>query len=311
MSPKWTLDVGITLFSLLLWPVLGSQNRRLNERPRGCHRVLLVSWCSVLAPHLFSLTFGFLVHGQIAVFESESESVGCSVMSESLQPHGLYNLLGSSVHGILQVRMLEWVAVPFSRRSYQLRDWTWVSCIGRWILYHLSHQESFERPLFKNDQYLVGSKQTFHWLFQVNGKQMWENGSQSSHCWQEGELECRHKAPQSRVTEQTGSGSRPRRAGGGEAASWALWPKSCLSHPLFKVLGCYDRFDDQDGKVGKKAVCSTQLRRGPQAGVETRCWGEVSPVCSRSHQPAAQTAHPSRAWLQTHTPAVRSWLLTI
>ena len=122
MSPKWTLDVGITLFSLLLWPVLGSQNRRLNERPRGCHRVLLVSWCSVLAPHLFSLTFGFLVHGQIAVFESESESVGCSVMSESLQPHGLYNLLGSSVHGILQVRMLEWVAVPFSRRSYQLRD---------------------------------------------------------------------------------------------------------------------------------------------------------------------------------------------
>ena len=72
----------------------------------GCHRVLLVSWCSVLAPHLLSLTFGFLVHRQIAVFESES--VGCSVMSDSLQPHGLYNLPGSSVHGILQARMLEW-----------------------------------------------------------------------------------------------------------------------------------------------------------------------------------------------------------
>ena len=28
------------------------------------------------------------------------------------------------VHGILQARILEWVAVPFSRGSYQLNDWT-------------------------------------------------------------------------------------------------------------------------------------------------------------------------------------------
>ena len=30
----------------------------------------------------------------------------------SLQPHGLYSLPGSFVHGILQERILEWVAVP-------------------------------------------------------------------------------------------------------------------------------------------------------------------------------------------------------
>ena len=36
-------------------------------------------------------------------------------MSDSLQPHGLYSLLGSSVHGILRVRILEWVAIPCSR----------------------------------------------------------------------------------------------------------------------------------------------------------------------------------------------------
>ena len=48
---------------------------------------------------------------------------------------------GSSVHGILQARTLEWIAIPFSRRSSQPRDQTQVSCIGRWILYHLSHQE--------------------------------------------------------------------------------------------------------------------------------------------------------------------------
>ena len=37
-------------------------------------------------------------------------------------------LPGSSVHGILQARILEWVAIPFSRRSSWLRDWTRVSC---------------------------------------------------------------------------------------------------------------------------------------------------------------------------------------
>ena len=37
---------------------------------------------------------------------------------------------GSSVHGILQARVLEWVAMPFSRGSSQLRDRTQVSCIA-------------------------------------------------------------------------------------------------------------------------------------------------------------------------------------
>ena len=34
--------------------------------------------------------------------------LSCSVVSNSLRPHG------SSVHGILQVRILEWVAISFS-----------------------------------------------------------------------------------------------------------------------------------------------------------------------------------------------------
>ena len=41
-----------------------------------------------------------------------------------------YSLPGSSVHGILQARILEWVALPFSRGSFQPRDWTQVSCIA-------------------------------------------------------------------------------------------------------------------------------------------------------------------------------------
>ena len=37
---------------------------------------------------------------------------------------------GSLVHGILQARILEWVAIPFSRGSSWPRDWTQVSCIA-------------------------------------------------------------------------------------------------------------------------------------------------------------------------------------
>ena len=40
------------------------------------------------------------------------------------------SLPGSSVHGILQARILEWVAIPVSGGSSQPRDQTWVSCIA-------------------------------------------------------------------------------------------------------------------------------------------------------------------------------------
>ena len=43
---------------------------------------------------------------------------------------------GSSVHGILQARMLEWVAMPSSRGFSHPRDWTQVSCVaGRFFTF--------------------------------------------------------------------------------------------------------------------------------------------------------------------------------
>ena len=51
-------------------------------------------------------------------------------------------LPGFSVHGILQAKILEWVAVPSSGGSSQSMDRTcvcYVSCIGRWALYHWHH----------------------------------------------------------------------------------------------------------------------------------------------------------------------------
>ena len=49
------------------------------------------------------------------------------------------SLSGSSVHGILQARTLEWVAILSFRGSSRPRDWTrisYISCIGKQVLYH-------------------------------------------------------------------------------------------------------------------------------------------------------------------------------
>ena len=85
------------------------------HRPCDSLSILVAPSCCVfngVAIYLHSCSLSFM---------SESESGSCSVMSNSLWPHGLL------VHGILQARILEWVAFPFSRGSSQPRDWTQVS----------------------------------------------------------------------------------------------------------------------------------------------------------------------------------------
>ena len=62
-----------------------------------------------------------------------------SVLSDSLQPNSNSidcSLPGSSVHGILQARILEQVAMPSSRGSFRPRDQTRVSCISGRIYYN-------------------------------------------------------------------------------------------------------------------------------------------------------------------------------
>ena len=57
----------------------------------------------------------------------KKKSESCLVVSDSATP---WTPPGSSVHGIFQARILEWVAIPFSRGSSQTRDQTWVSLIA-------------------------------------------------------------------------------------------------------------------------------------------------------------------------------------
>ena len=50
---------------------------------------------------------------------------------------------GSSVHGIFQARILEWVAISSFRGSSPPRDRIRISCIGRWVLFHRASQEAW------------------------------------------------------------------------------------------------------------------------------------------------------------------------
>ena len=64
---------------------------------------------------------------------------------------------GSSVHDIGHARILEWVAISFSKASFQPRDWTQVSCIaGRfftvWARGKLFGKDLIEVEKIKNKQ---------------------------------------------------------------------------------------------------------------------------------------------------------------
>ena len=65
--------------------------------------------------------------GRKARIDSESEvTQSCLTLCDPVD----CSLPGSSIHGILQARVLEWVTISLSRGSSQPRDWTWVSRIG-------------------------------------------------------------------------------------------------------------------------------------------------------------------------------------
>ena len=73
-----------------------------------------------------------------------------SFVSASCDPMDC-SLPGSSVYGILQARILEWVAMPSSRGSSSPRDGT---CIGRQVLYHFTTWEGPVRRVVVAVQWL-------------------------------------------------------------------------------------------------------------------------------------------------------------
>ena len=83
------------------------------------------------------LVSNFNIYRYILFFKFFS-SISCSVAQSCPTLWDPMNPPGSSVHGIFQARMLEWVAISFSKGSSHTRDQTHVSCIsciGKQILY--------------------------------------------------------------------------------------------------------------------------------------------------------------------------------
>ena len=81
--------------------------------------------------------------GSPLILESDLPSKPSSATYSSTQSLSQsFSPPGSSVHGILNARILEWVAIPSSRGFSWPRDQTHVSWIGMQILYHLATWEA-------------------------------------------------------------------------------------------------------------------------------------------------------------------------
>ena len=116
--------------------------------------VIASKWfCEVFSPqngHVLSIRLGKDISQAVCV------SVICSVCLTLCNPMD-YSLPGSSTHGILQARILEWVAIPFSRRSSWPGNQTWISCIADGFF-------TTEPPEKPNSQATLGH---FCWLMLV------------------------------------------------------------------------------------------------------------------------------------------------
>ena len=91
------------------------------------------------------LTYNVVLVSGVHQSESVTHTHVCMLSRVGLWDLMDYSPPGSSVHGILQARILKHDAISYSRGSSQPRDWiciSCISCIGRWILYHCTIGEA-------------------------------------------------------------------------------------------------------------------------------------------------------------------------
>ena len=119
------------------WPI-GSEYSRVMFSDRSSLPRCLLIFCFLnnLKMRLLDLfTDYYIIFRNLTsiLVSCQFDSVNWSVLSDSLRPHRLQPG-GSCVHGILQARILQWVAIRFSRGSSWPRNKTQVFCIvGRFF----------------------------------------------------------------------------------------------------------------------------------------------------------------------------------
>ena len=136
---------------------------RMSEPPRGT----MLVWFRGLEP--WQLSYRTLTHQPLC---------HCAQLCPALWDPMGWSPPGSSVHGIFQVRILEWVATSFPRGSSQPRDGTQDFCIGRRILYHWATREDQTASHFKAIPSLPHPPESSPWalLLQAEGSRGGDGG---------------------------------------------------------------------------------------------------------------------------------------
>ena len=142
---------GFPQATILEWFAMPSS--RGSSQPRDQTQI---SW---IAGRFFTMSTGFFSIERSLAKESENEvTQSCLTLCDPTD----CSPPGSSIHGIFQARILEWVAISFSRGSSWPRDWTRVShIVGRSV-----SSEPPGNPAFSHDHVLKRSAGTgeAHWF---------------------------------------------------------------------------------------------------------------------------------------------------
>ena len=110
-------------------------------------KCVFIYWAIIMCPAMFSVlwTQNWVSQASVPFSWRLSSSVcviSCFKSCPSLCDPMDYSQPGSSVHGVLQARTLEWAAISSSRGSSPPRDRMHIFCIGRRILYHWATWEA-------------------------------------------------------------------------------------------------------------------------------------------------------------------------
>ena len=106
-------------------------NKRKTHLCSSCHCLLTSKWQCEYCKAIFFLYIFFFLYIKLIGHIAQSCPTLC-------------NLMDYTVHGLLQVRILEWIAFPFSRVSSQLRNRTQVSHIAGRIFTSWATREAQE-----------------------------------------------------------------------------------------------------------------------------------------------------------------------